>query len=527
MVYEYSECIEQVEHWRQRALSRQRLTDENAQLLSNLDSRTPDELFHQDSIRPLVVAFMGGTGVGKSSLLNRLAGQPIARTGVERPASREVTLYHHQGLSIAQLPEGLPLEKININSHQNSEYQNILWIDMPDFDSVEQANRQLVLEWLPHIDILIYVVSPERYRDDKAWRLLLQEGNKHAWLFVLNKWDLGDSVQYEDFKKQLKLAGFNSPVIFRTSCAGNGLDDEFDALVEHLKTLSNQHTVAFLGQRLKGARVKELLEKLESVKADFSDEKYQQLQDFIQQEWRKNETMFRDAFAWPLKQAAKDYVAKAGSRSDIEVWDAWAQSRFDDFLDAIQFKAAQLQIPLAPLKEKLTEISIQTKQNLQNQIELNCRKALINPGNRLQRWTLKLLKVAEFVLPFSAMAYVSYQVFIGYYESVEQGQPFLGVNFVAHSILLILLSWLIPFFLHKKLQPSLQKTAERGLEKGADIGLVQLEQQILQVVDSEKQQNQVLREELEQIIQNCREEQDAITMATPESLRSMLVHEKS
>ena len=47
---------------------------------------------------------------------------------------------------------------------------------MPDFDSIDQNNRHLVLEWLPHIDVLIYVVSPERYRDEKAWRLLFAEG---------------------------------------------------------------------------------------------------------------------------------------------------------------------------------------------------------------------------------------------------------------------------------------------------------------------------------------------------------------
>jgi GTPase Era involved in 16S rRNA processing len=526
MVYEYSDCVEQVNNWRQRAVAAQRLSTEQAQKLDGLDDRTPDELFHQDSVRPLVVAFMGGTGVGKSSLLNRLAGHAIARTGVERPTSREVTLYHHQNLNIARLPEGLPLEKIKISSHQNTEYKNILWIDMPDFDSVEQANRELVMKWLAHIDILIYVVSPERYRDGKAWRLLLQEGNKHAWLFVLNKWDLGDSVQAEDFKKQLKLAGFESPVIFKTSCAGNGLEDEFEGLVQHLKTLSEQQTVAFLDQRLKSVRVHQLLQKLNDLRDTLADEKYQQLLNFAKEQWRHSETMFRQAFDWPLKQMAVDYASKAGGRSDIDVWDAWAQSRFDDLIDAIQFKAAQLEIPLPPLKEKLAAIVAQTKQNLENQLELNCRKALVNPGNRIQRWVLKLLKFAEFVLPLSAMGYVSYQVFIGYYESVEQGQPFLGVNFVAHSALMILLSWLIPFFLHKKLQPSLQKTAEQGLKKGVETGLAQLQQQILQAIDSERHQNQMVKQGLEQIIQHCQEGRENMTVSTPEKLRELLMNKK-
>ena len=41
----------------------------------------PSDLF-SNAERPLVVGLFGGTGVGKSSLLNRLADAEIARTGV-------------------------------------------------------------------------------------------------------------------------------------------------------------------------------------------------------------------------------------------------------------------------------------------------------------------------------------------------------------------------------------------------------------------------------------------------------------
>ena len=34
----------------------------------------------------------------------------------------------------------------------------------------EQKNKDIVMQWLPFVDVLIYVVSPERYRDNKAWR---------------------------------------------------------------------------------------------------------------------------------------------------------------------------------------------------------------------------------------------------------------------------------------------------------------------------------------------------------------------
>jgi predicted GTPase len=86
---------------------------------------------------------------------------------------------------------------------------------MPDFDSTEKSNQQLVLEWLPHIDVLVYVVSPERYRDNKAWQLLLAEGGKHAWIFVLNQSDRGEVEQYQDFINQLHKAGFNNPIVYQ------------------------------------------------------------------------------------------------------------------------------------------------------------------------------------------------------------------------------------------------------------------------------------------------------------------------
>ena len=54
----------------------------------------PSDLF-SNAERPLVVGLFGGTGVGKSSLLNRLADADIARTGVVRPTSMEITVYLH------------------------------------------------------------------------------------------------------------------------------------------------------------------------------------------------------------------------------------------------------------------------------------------------------------------------------------------------------------------------------------------------------------------------------------------------
>ena len=208
MDYDYSDLVAKTKAWAEQAAASGWINQSAARDLAEIDARTPETLVGRSAGRPLIVAFMGGTGVGKSSLLNRLASQEIARTGIERPTSKEVTLYHHRAIQIQQLPEKLPLEQIRMAYHDDDFKKNLIWIDMPDFDSTEQHNKEIVMTWLPYIDLLIYVVSPERYRDNKAWRLLLAEGNRHAWIFVLNQWDRGDVVQFDDFKTQLSQAGF-------------------------------------------------------------------------------------------------------------------------------------------------------------------------------------------------------------------------------------------------------------------------------------------------------------------------------
>ena len=59
---------------------------------------------------PLVVATLGGTGTGKSALVNALVGSEVAQTGHQRPTTTRPTLICRPGLT----PEMLGIDRATL-----------------------------------------------------------------------------------------------------------------------------------------------------------------------------------------------------------------------------------------------------------------------------------------------------------------------------------------------------------------------------------------------------------------------------
>lgn len=530
MAYNYSELIKNIEDWTTLAVNKGWISKECTKSLVDEESKRASSLFTQQTERPLVVAFMGGTGVGKSSLLNKLAAQSIAKTGVERPTSHEVTLYHHQSVSIQQLVEKFPTQKIKISSHTQANNEKILWIDMPDFDSTEAKNKAIVLQWLPYVDVLIYVVSPERYKDQKVWQLLLAQGASHAWLFVMNQWDKGETVQYHDFEQQLAKAGFKDPLIYQTICSEQSnepLNDQFASLKSTIESLITEKAVRQLENRAEQQYNHHIKQKLQQYEQLMGDEQALiKLLEHHRLHWSEIEKAFTQGFAWSIKQAALilSKTGITGKQETIQLWDDWAKGRLDDYLDTLILVADQNGIPYKPLSKGLVDSRQKAAKIVKTQTELACRQTLANPGSALQRIGLKIANICELVLPLVAMAIVGFQIFQGYYDSSFSEQDFLGINFAVHSILLILICWLLPYFIRKKMQPSLEKAALKGLNKGLDIAEKAIASEIKQSIETIIKQHQSLIVSLNKLIKMSDEQnQKVFTAPKSEQLLRMLV----
>ncbi|HEX9910840.1 MAG TPA: GTPase, partial [Desulfatiglandales bacterium] len=148
----------------------------------------------------LTIGLLGGTGVGKSTVMNALAGAEIASASHRRPHTDRVLIYSHEetGPLVPLLAgEDLPLTLI---AHRSDAVRQVLLCDLPDFDSLLGEHRERVIQFLEHLDLLVWVTSPEKYGDGRFYEFLAQVPKAEKnFIFVLNKTDL--LFQYESLEQ--------------------------------------------------------------------------------------------------------------------------------------------------------------------------------------------------------------------------------------------------------------------------------------------------------------------------------------
>jgi len=477
-------------NWSQKGIEGGWFSASDAPNVPDRDQQTPSSLFEMGD-RPLVVAFFGGTGVGKSSLLNRLAGEAVAQSSAERPTSREITFYLHESVTMSRLPAELPVDRIRQARHRNDKYKNVLWVDMPDFDSVETANRDLVNDWLPHIDLLAYVVNPERYRDDSGWRMLLGNAGRHAWVFLINHWDRGAPQQRDAFRGLLVEAGLADPLIFCTDCSNdpskpNG--DEFDAFESTIRDMAKQQFVKQLEEHGVLVRIADAKNRLQQTTS-----KLDEMQNAIEHSasshaefWPSHQSETLASLAWKFKQMALPYREFDRGFMGVIMDTLMRRPRVDTstlpkpdvgelidetFLDTTRVgidrarqDAVAAGVPDAVAKRTFQPLYSNVEADARRTVTTAAEAALIEPGTPLQRTATKVFRYLSWFLPLAVLAWALYRLVASY----QAGQQYLGFDFATHTLLLAGAAWLIPWILGRIVRPTLEKAVQSGLRNGVE-----------------------------------------------------------
>ncbi len=181
-----------------------------------------------------VVALAGATGSGKSSLFNALSGTSLATVGVRRPTTG-VPLAAHWG----DHPSALDLlEWLHVSRRHGvgtafgpADLDGLVLLDLPDHDSTEVGHRIQVDRLVQLVDVLVWVVDPQKYADAALHDRYLKPlaGHGDVMLVVLNQADLLAPADRErcvsDLRKLLATEGLGQVEVLAVSAeTGLGLD---------------------------------------------------------------------------------------------------------------------------------------------------------------------------------------------------------------------------------------------------------------------------------------------------------------
>lgn len=185
-----------------------------------------------------VVALAGGTGSGKSSLFNAMAGANFSPAGVTRPTTKHshACVWGMEGA--AALLDWLGVQRRHRYARASAldegeaSLTGMLLLDLPDHDSVVTGSAALVDRLVKMADMLVWVLDPLKYADASVHRryLIPLAGHAAVTTVVLNQVDTLSPEQAadceSDLRRLLDAEGLTETQVLVTSATtGAGLND--------------------------------------------------------------------------------------------------------------------------------------------------------------------------------------------------------------------------------------------------------------------------------------------------------------
>ncbi|MEU8382341.1 GTPase [Streptosporangium sp. NPDC048865] len=184
------------------------------------------------SVDHTAVALAGATGSGKSSLFNLLSGTSLATVGVTRPTTSTAQAALWEGAGAGPLLDWLEIPRrhellgasgqaLPEPSHGNGaepppgagqvfgtegEAAGLILLDLPDHDSIEPSHRLEVDRLVELVDLLVWVLDPQKYADAAVHDRYLRPLARHrdVMVVVLNQIDRLSPAAAERCLKDLR-----------------------------------------------------------------------------------------------------------------------------------------------------------------------------------------------------------------------------------------------------------------------------------------------------------------------------------
>lgn len=231
--------------------------------------------------KALAVALIGATGAGKSTLLNALAGARIAIEGVDRPTSRSLIVYAPDDAELRGLEQlGARVERYTPQTRNAQSWSGQVFLDTPDLNSVEKANRQVARAGLEQADVALVVLHRGSVAEATQIDFLSEFARRRRVLFVVNFADELGPTAREELKGQVrKIAreqfglSESEAQVFAISALnarrGDGDLFEWPALIDALRSLGEKTTIERVRASNAVAVLKEITQRLDAAASDF------------------------------------------------------------------------------------------------------------------------------------------------------------------------------------------------------------------------------------------------------------------